>query len=91
MRVFDIALAFVRAYAAIQLVGAAIELVSTALRFWFVNIGFDTGEQWTRLQLSSFMFPTETAALGVGLLVVARPLARFASRFAAATDIAGQF
>ena len=91
MRVYDVALVIVRATAAIELIHAVVELGYTGVRFTFL-IGAVQGSAWlNRVELSTWLLPVQMVVFGLALLMFSKPLARFAAKFAAHTDTAGQF
>jgi len=91
MRVYDVALVFIRSYAALQLIHAAIETLSTILRLGLIfGAGLDRGI-WLGAMFSSWQAPLDLAVTGVVALAASRPIARFAARFATHSDAASAF
>ena len=84
MSVYDIALAFVRVWAAVEFVRAVISLVFATLHVAFVESG-DAAATLQRIELTRFLSPIELAVTGLILLAIAKPLARLIARNAPAS------
>jgi hypothetical protein len=91
MRVYDIALAVVRALVAMDFIRAGGETVLTAIRFAYLIPS--TGESvWlNKVELSSWLTPIYLFIIAAVLLAASRPIARFASKLATPTDAASHF
>ena len=91
MRVYDISLAVVQTLAAVEFVRAALGFVFNLIRFSFL-IGAASNSAWlTRVELTTWMGPFETLIMGYALIMLRKPIARFASNFASHSDAAAQF
>jgi hypothetical protein len=92
MRVYDIAVMLFRAWGAIELIRAVADFIYVFVRITAVvgstpNLSTVT----TASELAGMLVPILTAIMGLIYLVASKPLARFASRFAAVSDAANQF
>jgi hypothetical protein len=96
MRVYDIALMYVRAIAAIDVVRAIIQIPFNVLG---VGAGMAAFHESPRLATEAggmiidrlLLGPATTIVMAIVLLVLAKPIARFAAKFAATTDAASHF
>ena len=91
MRVYDIALAFVRALVAMDFIRGLADIVYTGVRFTFLMPGA-SGSPWlTNVELSSWLSPIYALITAAILLAASRPIARFAAKFAVPADAASHF
>jgi hypothetical protein len=90
MRIYDIALVIMRTSAVIEFIRAAFSVFYTAVRFAFLAGAFsDPGI--AKMELARWLSPIEMFLIGVALLILSKPAARFAARFARDSDTASHF
>jgi hypothetical protein len=91
MRVYDIALMLVRALVAMDLIRGGLDFAYTGIRFAFLITSVNGSSWLTKVEVSSWLGPIFSIISAVVLLAASRPIARFASRFAAPVDAASHF
>ena len=87
MRVYDIALVFIRATAAMDFLRACVDAVFACLRLTSAVFADDKSETATVL-LIIFLGAASQLLVPLALLWASKPLARFASKFAVPPDTA---
>jgi hypothetical protein len=90
MRIYDIALVIIRTFAVVEFVRAAVSVFYTAVRFVLVA-GVVNSPGVARLEFARWLSPFEILLVGVALLVLSKPAASFAARFARGSDTASHF
>jgi hypothetical protein len=91
MRVYDIALMLVRALVAMDLVRAVLDIGLVAIRFAFLMPAAQ-GDAWlSKVEITGWLSPIYSLVAAGILYLLAKPIARFAARFAAPIDAASPF
>jgi len=91
MRIYDVSLVLIRTLVVMDFVRALAGFLFTGIRFVFL-MGGAAGSAWlTRVELSSWLSPVESTILAGLLLMLSKPMARFAARFAESQDAASHF
>jgi len=91
MRVYDIALAMVRLFAAVDLTFAIIQTpVSTLKLALLLETGMTPLDGFREI-IVIVQTPIDNLLVGLVLLATSRPIARFAAKFASTTDTATAF
>lgn len=91
MRIYDVAMVFVRATAVMEFVHAIVALIYTAVRFAFLIDGAHGSAWLTKVEIATWFGPIETFAIGGILFLASKRIARFAASFAERSDTAQQF
>jgi hypothetical protein len=91
MKVYDITLAFIRAIVALDLIRETATVVSYLLRSAYILAAEPNSAYLRRVENGSLIAPVFAIVVSLIILAASRPIARFASALAAATDAAGQF
>ncbi|HEX3918506.1 MAG TPA: hypothetical protein VHW60_14310 [Caulobacteraceae bacterium] len=91
MRVYDIALAMIRALVAMDFIRGLADIVYTGIRFSYLNAGA-SGSAWlSKVELSTWLSPAYSVTMAVVLFAFSKRIASFASKLASPGDTATHF